>query len=287
MNAATDIERVVAKIRKLPSLPANIQRINGLMDNRNSTMEAIANEIAKDQTLSAQVLKLINSGLYGLSERVASIRQATVLLGLNIVRNLLSTSWASTLIERSFPGLYDHSVACARTAYVLSRNLGIDEPEQMSTLGLLHDLGKVILAEHLPEQFALVAQHVRENGVRFFDAEMHVMNVTHAELGAWLLTKWNLPPPTVEPVALHHDFDPSSECAMQTALVTVADVLVHAEGFGWSGDNRMPDLPPEVADILQLRPEDLQPLMDGIVDEMSDIPRGTGDPGSCPMTSTS
>ncbi len=277
MDTSEDLQKIVGHIRQLPTLPANIDRLNQMMDQRHATMEAIGKEIAKDQSLSAQVLKLINSSFYGFTGRISSISHATVLLGLNTIRNLLSTAWASNLIESSFPGLYEHSLACSRTCYLLSRNLSVGDPNIMSSIGLLHDIGKMILAEHLHEQFELVITATEEKQQLFCNAEKQVMCVTHADIGPWLLKKWNLPESSIEPIKMHHNFNKNLEFASETAVLILADAIVRAEGFGWPGDNQMPFLPQETVNMLGLIPQDLERLMDETADQMYDIPRYESD----------
>jgi len=271
------LEKIIGKISRLPTLPDNIQKINRMIDSHNSTMEAIGHAIASDQTLSAQVLKLVNSGFYGLSNTVSSVTQAVVLLGLNVVRSLISTAWASGMIVKSFPGLYEHSLACSRTCYLLSKNLRIEEPEEIGTIGLLHDIGKVVLAEYLPDEFAKIQAMVKDKRMRFCDAERAVMGLAHNDIGKWLLQKWHLPQAAIDPIAEHHCFKASSGHARRTAVLILSDVMVRAEGFGWGGDNVMPELSHEVTDILALQPKDLRRLMDELVDQMHDISRYTGD----------
>ncbi|OGV68863.1 MAG: hypothetical protein A2283_10955 [Lentisphaerae bacterium RIFOXYA12_FULL_48_11] len=276
MSGQEKLEKIIGKINRLPSLPDNIQKINQMIDSHHSTMDAIGRAIADDQTLSAQVLKLVNSGFYGLSSTVSSVTQAVVFLGLNVVRSLISTAWASSMIAKSFPGLYEHSLACSRTCYLLSKKLGIDEPEEVSTIGLLHDIGKVVLAEYLPEEFTAIQSLLKNKRIRFCDAERTVMGVAHSDVGRLLLQKWNLPQAAIDPIAEHHGFQPSSPHARQTAVLILADVIVRAEGFGWGGDNVMPELSSEVTGTLKLQPKDLRPLMDEIVDKMHDIQRYNG-----------
>jgi len=271
------IEDVLGRISRLPSLPDNIQKINHMIDNRNSPLENIGRAIADDQTLSAQVLKLINSGFYGLSNKVSSISHAVILLGLNVIRSLISTAWASSLIAKSFPGLYDHSMACSRTCFLLSRNLKIDVPEEVSTIGLLHDIGKVVLAEYLPDEFSKVRSLLKTNPTRFYNAEKNVMGFSHDDIAKWLLKKWNLPKNVIDPIADHHKSRLSSEYVPRTSILILANVIVHAEGFGWGGDNIMPELPSDVTDALKLQPNDLRVLMDEVVDQMQDIPRCDGE----------
>ncbi|MBN1670024.1 MAG: HDOD domain-containing protein [Kiritimatiellae bacterium] len=268
------LRRVVGKITQLPALPDNVLKITRIIDNPHSTAEAVGREIAKDQALSAQVLKLVNSGFYGFSNPISSIPHATVLLGFNVMRSLVISTSAAGLISKSFPGLYEHSLACARTSYMLSRSLGLEEPEELSAIGLLHDIGKVVLTQYLKDECQAVFSLVSKENIGFYEAEQKVMGVTHVDIGRWLLEKWHLPPQSVEPIAMHHQFDPESEYRNRAAIVHLADLLVRAEGFGSGGDNRMPPVNHQALRFLDIGPGDLKMLMDEMVDQLYDIPRG-------------
>ena len=273
MNTLHKVKELVDRISRLPTLPANIERLNNMMDHEHVTMDAIGEEIARDQSLSAQVLKLINSSFYGFSGRISSVSHAVILLGVNAVRNVISTAWASTIIADSFPGLYEHSLACSRTCFIVSTNLTVADPTTMSSIGLLHDIGKMVLAEYLADEFNAVKSQVETTDSRFCDAEKETIGVTHADIGDWLLKKWNLPESSRIPIGLHHDFDASSEYASSAAVLILADAIVRAEGFGWPGDNRMPALNHDAMQILDLKPGDLKALMDECADQSRDIPK--------------
>lgn len=276
MIPTEQLNSIVGRIKKLPVLPAEIERINRMIDDAHYTVEEVGREIAKEQSLSAQVLQLVNSSFYGFSNRVSSIPHAAVLLGLRVLRNMVSGAWVSGLIQKSLPGLYDHSLACARTCFVVSRTLGGEEPEEMSTIGLLHDIGKVVLAQYLPDNYASVDKLMKEKGVRFVEAEREVLRATHADLGQWLLKKWNLPAATVDPIGQHHDFQASSPRAKQAAILIIADTIVRAEGIGWSGDGRLPAWNPKVMESLKLAPGDIRGLMDEVYQQIRDLPRHGG-----------
>ena len=99
------------------------------------------------------------------------------------------------------------------------------------------------------------------------------MEVTHANVGGWLLDKWQLPSQLVEPIMYHHNFHPSRQHADRTAVIHLADILVRAEGFGSGVDSRIPELSMEAMDTLKLKVEDLQEIMDQMVEEMRDVAR--------------
>jgi putative nucleotidyltransferase with HDIG domain len=270
--------------RRLPSLPANVTRILDLLDSRTATTETIAAAIGEDQSLAGQVLRLVNSGFYGLRQCVSSVSQATVLLGVAATRNVVLSSFVDGLLAGASPGLHVHALAVSRACSVLCRELGIPDAGTAATVGLLHDVGKGILAGFFPEDYERVQALALADGCLFIDAEQRALNTDHTELGRSLLESWNLPEHVVVPVARHHDCEPAHEYDTGTALVHVADVLVRAEGIGDPGDRRIPRLNAYALGLLGIRKPDLKPLMDAVVDQLSDLSRSPvhGSPEAMP-----
>jgi HD-like signal output (HDOD) protein len=96
------------------------------------------------------------------------------------------------------------------------------------------------------------------------EAEERIIHITHADIAKLLLSRWNIPASTVEPIANHHNFNPNSDYAVRTAIVHLADILVRSAGFGSGGDTQIPELNPDVLKILQIKKEELP----GIINEM-------------------
>jgi len=271
------LQELINRLDSLPPLPESIQRINHMIDEKQTTLNAVGNEISKDPSLSAQVLQLVNSSFYGFSGNVSSIKHAVVLLGLNAVRTLMSSSWIMDMAQDFSKGLHHHAMATARACFVLSRSLGIGEPEETVSLGLLHDIGKVILGKYLPAEFKQAHILALEENICIHEAEQKMIGATHASLGASLLRNWNLPDSTVIPIEYHHHTELPTEYADESALLMLANLMVRAEGFGSVADNSMPEFREEIAAQLNLTAGDLQMLSDEICDHMQSIPRYIGD----------
>ncbi len=269
----SEMRRQVEKITSLPTLPGSVTRITHMLDNPETTAAEVGKEIAKDQVLSAKVLKLVNSGFYGFSQPISTIPHAMVLLGFNVVKTLVLSTSVLDMMSQSMSGLWQHSLACARTCGIIARQVDMEDPEEISVTGLLHDLGKVVMEQHVKEAFDEVARLVEERNMLFYKAEEEVLEMTHANVGGWLLDKWQLPGQLVEPIMYHHDFHPSRTHANRTAVIHLADILVRAEGFGSGGDRRIPVLSEEAMEVLEFKVDDLQEIMDAMVDEMRDVIR--------------
>jgi len=264
---------LVEKVTSLPTLPGSVTRITKMLDDTDTTAAEVGKELEKDQVLSAKVLKLVNSGFYGFSQPISTIQHAMVLLGFNVVKTLVLSTSVLDMMSDSMAGLWQHSLACARTCAIIARFLDLDDPEEISVTGLLHDLGKVVLEANVKEVFEPVLALVDEKNMLFYKAEEQVMEITHATVGGWLLDQWQLPGQLVEPVMYHHDFHPTRTHALRTGVVHLADILVRAEGFGSGGDLRIPVLSQEAMEVMGLDADDVKDIMDEMVDEMRDMIR--------------
>ncbi len=263
----------VEKVSNLPTLPGIVTRIAEMVDSPETTGRQLVREIAKDQVISAKVLKLVNSGFYGFSEPISTIQHAVTLLGFNTVKSLVLSSTVLDLMKDSLPGLWEHSLACARTCSIIAGHIELDEQEEISTAGLLHDLGKVILRQMMEREFRRIANYVDRADMLFYQAEEKGLGVNHGEMGGWLLEKWALPPKLVEPIVDHHDFRPNRDYAENTAILHLADILCRAQAFGSGGDRKIPRLAPSALETLKLTIDDVCEIMGRMHEELRDIPR--------------
>ncbi|MDA0709478.1 MAG: HDOD domain-containing protein [bacterium] len=269
----SEMRRLVEKVTSLPTLPGSVTRITKMLEDPETTAAEVGKEIEKDQVLSAKVLKLVNSGFYGFSQPISTIQHAMVLLGFNVVKTLVLSTSVLDMMTNSMSGLWQHSVACARTCAIIARFLDLDDPEEISVTGLLHDLGKVVLEANIKEVFEPVMALVEDRNMLFYKAEEEVMEITHATVGGWLLDQWQLPGQLVEPIMYHHDFHPTRTHALRTGVIHLADILVRAEGFGSGGDRRIPVLSMEAMTVMGLDADDIKEIMEEMVQEMGDMIR--------------
>ena len=134
--------------------------------------------------------------------------------------------------------------------------------------GLLHDVGKVVMCEYLPDEMNEIMKTVREEGLLFLEAERKRIDFTHADLGGALLEAWNLPPAIVSFVKLHHAPLENEEHPRPTALIPSADIIARSLCFGNGGDDSIPRLTPEVWQRLEVSWENVGSVMDQSIAEM-------------------
>jgi putative nucleotidyltransferase with HDIG domain len=271
MMKRADVLGRIERVTSLPTLPDIVTRIIKMVDSPETTASTIGSEISKDQVLSAKVLKLVNSGFYGFSQPIKTISHAMVLLGFNVVKSLVLSATVFDMMAQAVHGLWEHSLACAVGAGVIAKKLDLTDPEEVSVSGLLHDLGKVVEAEYFRQEFVQITKLIEEEDLLFYQAEERIIGLHHATIGEWLLEQWKLPRPLIDPIAYHHNFHPSRENADRTAVVHIADVLVKAKGYGYSGDSRVPILDPAALNHLQLSIDDLKTIMEMIDEDVAKV----------------
>lgn len=235
--------KLLMKVGGLPSLPHITTRILELTDDPDSNPNQICDIICQDQVLASKVLKVVNSAYYGLPRRIATMSEAITILGLQALRTLVvGTSVYKTLgslqVHRTVrpDQVWQHALACAVSSKIIALELGILQKEHAFMAGLLHDIGKLILASFSCIEYAKALELQQIRGCSLMDAERQILNTTHAEVGKMAAEKWYLPPVLVEPIGYHHNpltQVPNSELVM---VVHLADIMAMMAGYSTAGN---------------------------------------------------
>ena len=266
-----EIEKIITRIFQLQALPDTVQTVTRILSNPLSTADEVGRAIARDPSLSAQVLKLVNSGFYGFSLPITSISHSTVLLGFNVMKSMVLSCSVVNLSGSAISGLWPHSLACARLCSMIAKTLGFEDSEEFGAMGLLHDLGKVVIAEYLKPEFQEIATRVQRDNRLIVEVEREVLGVDHTDVARWLLTRWKLPETSVAPIAMHHRIQSEHPCARRAAVIHLADILIRAGGYGSGGDRRIPPLDPVALTILDVKVEDLPSLINEMMIELREF----------------
>jgi putative nucleotidyltransferase with HDIG domain len=226
----------IESIDSLPTISGMLRRLLEVLQNPRISLGEISNFIENDPALAMRVLKMINSPIYGFPRRISSVNQAVILLGINVVKGLLLGVSVFDLIQKGMVGLWEHSMACAIAARLISKEKGLKEPEEVSAAGVLHDVGKVILALRFQKEYEEIVASALGNDTSILAAEKEFFGLTHADAGAWMGQKWNFPKTLVDTIAHHHDPSAARVAPVEAAIVHVADTIVRARGLGFAGD---------------------------------------------------
>jgi putative nucleotidyltransferase with HDIG domain len=242
MSRHLTMDDVMAKVPALPALPQIVRHILESLANESVDLDSLGNTIASDPAVAVRLLAAANSGIFG-GQKVASLRQAMMLLGIGRVKQI---TLATAIIDRyrapmpfDVTYLWRHSLAVAICAQDLARHAGID-PEVAYIAGLLHDIGQLLLFAADPVGYADVLNQRVKLDQPLSTIERSHLGLDHAHVGSELARRWNLPADIVEAIGRHHyTGDELPEHALAD-VVHVATVLSHALDLGNYQSNAVP-----------------------------------------------
>lgn len=208
-----EAQDLLAKCPKLPSPPSMYYRMLDLLASPNASLESVGMMIEQDPVASAKILRIVNSAVFALQLEVNLPSEAVAYLGIETTKALMLLAhtvgdFSATVRVGVRPEqLLRHGVLTARYARWIA-NLECPRgqtPDHAFTAGLLHDIGKILLAANHGETYAKAIEYARRQNIPLCESELHFFGADHAELGGCLLAGWGLPQPVVEAVALHHN----------------------------------------------------------------------------------
>lgn len=261
-----DIEGALSRIRDLPTLPAILGRILSTAADPDASAIDLGRHIAADVSLSATLLKLVNSSYYGFPRQIKSVTQAIVVLGFLEVRNLTLTATAFNAFE-SIPSKYDreqlwrHSLATAIAAERIARTIGRDT-DGCFEAALLHDLGKIALDWLFPIVFRKAAMDAEAQGISIAEAELAVFGKNHADVGGILAEHWNLPESVVDSIRCHHAPESATADPELASIVAVANALTYRTSLGEPSNGCVPEVPANLLRELGLQEEHVEAIVE-------------------------
>jgi HD-like signal output (HDOD) protein len=271
------------KIENLPTLPIVVQQIQKLIASPNSNMVQIASIIAKDQAITARVIRLINSAFYGMGGKVTSIQQSIVLLGLNTVKNLVLGVSVVKMFEDPAGGtspfdrqkFWMHTFACALGAKAIAKKTNMREPEDFFLAGLLHDIGILVLDQFFHRDFIGVMQDAAERKIDYVKAEQDKLGLTHAEIGEYMGRKWKIPEVLVHSIRYHHrPLFAATELAgsiQVIAAVHVADIMASNRGIDMGYGNGTKPCDEQALKCIGLSMPEIEMIFDDVEKEIKSV----------------
>ncbi|MBI1247475.1 HDOD domain-containing protein [bacterium] len=207
------LKELVSRTNTLPSIPKVYSQVVDELNSPSACVRTVAELISQDVAMSTKLLQLINSSFFSLKGRIESPAQAAALLGINVLRPIVLTvgifSQFHVRDENAFSleGFSEHSLAVGKAAELIARDFGapkqVIDDSQMA--GLIHDVGQLLLASRLPDEYDRCHHAVLDSGQGFGVAERQFFGTSSSDIGAHLLGLWGLPQPIVEAVAYHHN----------------------------------------------------------------------------------
>ena len=249
------IEQLLDQVGNLPPVPRVVEKALQIIQDPNSNMKDLANIIKLDQAMTSLILRWVNSGYYSLRNNMVTIEQAVTYLGQRTVQNLVLSASVASFMNRPSPGygmqqgdLWKRSVGMAAGARLIVKEIAPDKAEDAYYAGLFCDIGKLVfdvLIQKSPNKF-------NEEEIPFNEMETNIFGYNHAEVGAAIVRRWNLPAHLATVVEHHHTpSEVDDSLKILTYAVHAADAVMMMFGVGMGIDSLQYNLDPKTIEILK------------------------------------
>ncbi|MCB1741414.1 MAG: HDOD domain-containing protein [Gammaproteobacteria bacterium] len=228
------LRSIISRIDKLPSVPEVYNELTAVLEDPNGTAAQVASIIELDPALAAKLLQIVNSPIFKRGKETQNTRDAVTRLGVRVVQSLVLA--ASVFDKDATPiradtgfSIFELQSDALITSEIARRLRSEADTGDVMTAALMHDIGRLLIASQLPDQFIRIGEHARKEKIALVSAEFEILGVSHAEIGGHLLSLWGLPEPIVEAVSWHHlgprwQLEPKMDLA---ATLYVAVCLAH------------------------------------------------------------
>lgn len=224
--------RLIREVHSFPALPETVARVRQAMSNPKSSIRDVAEIIIMDPPIAAKVLSVANSAAYGFPRQVEDVTLAVTLLGLREAYSIVLSVAVLNILEKSrhidYKRFWLEALCCAAATRFVLKAAGRKQLPGVFVGGLLHDIGRVALAEVLPELSRKIDMHL--TGEELIRTEERLIGLSHAEAGYILAGHWGLPPEITQPIRFHHRPQAAEEAGEVVAVVAIADDLARASG---------------------------------------------------------
>ncbi|HED39521.1 MAG TPA: HDOD domain-containing protein [Chromatiales bacterium] len=239
--------RWLGEVSGLVSPPDVYVKVFDLMESPTATADDMGLVISQDPSLTARLLKIVNSPFYNFSSRIDTVSRAIAVIGL---RELYSLVVAVSAVK-SFSAIpndvvnmdtfWRHSIYCGIISRLLAKRCHVLHTERLFIAGLLHDIGSLVIYNRVPDIAKKMLESANGDEERLFAVEREELGFTHADLGGELLKQWSLPDSLQEAVAFHHQPGAAKVAAMEAAIVHIANILANQSELGAFCEVKVPE----------------------------------------------
>lgn len=251
-----NLTEIVSVIDELPSLSIVILKIEEMLNDPDLTAGDLVQVISSDQALMSRILRVVNSGFYGIKNHIGSLKHAIMMLGFRTIKNIVLTTEVFKVFSENEKNVFDrylfwkHSLACGCAAKVTAEFLGMEKSEEIFIGGLLHDIGKLVLDHYAKREFKEVIEKVVFKDIPIIDAETEVFGFNHAMVGKLLAEKWGFPDSLKSMIGYHHVPLKSGNFFKESASIKIGDFLARAFSMGFAGDDKISYIEPDLHQMI-------------------------------------
>lgn len=238
------ISVISKKIEELPTPDFIVQRIINIASNPNSSVKDLNAAVLESPSLSAKILKLSNSAYYALPRKITKLSQAINILGFKTVRNLAMSIFT---VKNFFKNEYDffntkkfwtHLMSTAIASELLAKTINYPEREEAFLAGLLHDLGKIAMANIMPDVFEMTIKIANHKKISFKESELLLESYSHESIGKMIFKQWALSDQIINTAGFHDSIENISDenTKMIVQITHIANITTNTLYYGYSGN---------------------------------------------------
>jgi len=250
-------QEILDYVEKMPAFPKSVTKIIELTSSMDSSAKDIIAVIEGDPVMTGKILQVMNSAFYSLPNKITSIHRALVIIGLNTIKNLaISVAVIGVLKPYKKAGFdsdlfLEHSFATAVLCKMLAERQGVSllESSDYFIAGLLHDFGKIVFAEFVPDLFKQALEESSVNNTSLHLAEAKYIGLDHAQVSYVLALKWGLSESLAESIKLHHQNTPED---LLSSCIFTANQIAKISQIGNSGNPVIEELSAEQLNVFGL-----------------------------------
>jgi HD-like signal output (HDOD) protein len=268
-------EEILGSLKDLPPMPQVVFKAREVLADPNAGMRDLTHVIENDPAMASKVLRIANSAFFGMSGRVSSLQQATVLLGAKILGKVITMAGITGLLGKSLPGyqlksgdLWRHSVAVATGSDLIAAKVEPRFREDAFVAGLLHDNGKIILEPHVRRRQGIFSTYIEQDGLSMLEAEIQILGFDHAHIAAEACQRWNFPAQVTRAIRYHHTPAKAGEERLPHILY-VANHIARLSGGGLGNDDLMEEMDQGALSFLGLSQGDVGDFTCAVTDALS------------------
>lgn len=273
-HSIRDVKQMITRREiKLPEMPSTAFELNEIIADPTASAHSIAEVVNKSPSLAALLLKIVNSSFYGFPSKINSISRAVTIIGTREITGLaLGLSIVKTFKDipkevMDVSSFLRHSIACGIISRILAARKNMPQTEQMFVGGLLHDIGRLIIYQYLPERAMTLLSLAAKSDKLLYQQENRILGGNHSLIGQYLLKEWKLPFELQNNIFFHHN-PSAAQDPVEAAIIHLADVMVNALRLGSSGEKFVPCFDDKAWDVLKISPGNFETIIQHTINQL-------------------
>jgi len=260
-------ELLVRDVAGLISLPEVCVRVKEMVEDTSYSAADIGKVVSKDAALTARLLRIVNSAFYQFPSKIETVSRAVTIVGNRELKDLVFAATVAGIFEKISSDLIDieafwrHAVYSGIFSRIIAKKCRVLHNERLFIAGLMHDIGRLVIAYKLPKESREVLNFMKEMHVPLYVAEREILGFDHAQVGSELMKNWGLPASHQVAALHHHNPVKAQEYKLEASIVYVANLITELAETGEHDTNLFQHLPDEILELTRISVDNIEDIL--------------------------